>query len=60
MEAPGSLPHLIRKLSVMQRIREMAEREKTRKVKGDKCKLGKLVFVPASATKLVYEEGQIT
>lgn len=44
----------------MQRIRDMAEREKMRKVKEDKSKLGKLVSVPASATKLVYEEGQNT
>lgn len=60
MEASGSLLHLRRKLSVMQRIRDMAEREKLRKVKEDKSKLGKLVSVPASATKLVYEEGQNT
>lgn len=60
MEASGSLLHLIRKLSVMQRIRDMAEREKIWKVKEEKCKLGKLVSVPASATKLVYEEGQNT
>lgn len=60
MEASASLLHLRRKLSVMQRIRDMAEREKMRKVKEDKSKLGKLVSVPASATKLVYEEGQNT
>lgn len=44
----------------MQRIMEMAEREKTLKVKEDKCKLGKVVSISVSATKLVYEKGQIT
>lgn len=53
------MPHLITKLSVMQRIREMAEREKTLKLKEYKCKLGKLVSIPVSATTLIYEKEQI-
>lgn len=55
-----SLPHWIRKLSVMKRIWVILDKVKTRKVKEDKCKFGKLLSVPASATKLVYEKGQIT
>lgn len=55
-----SLPHWIRKLSVMKRIWVILDRVKTRKVKEDKCELGKLLSVPASATKLVCEKGQIT
>lgn len=44
----------------MQRIWVMADIVKMRKVKEDECKLGKLPPVPASATKLVYEKGQIS
>lgn len=45
VKAQGPLPHLIMKLSVMQRIREVAERKKkSLKVKENKYKLGKLIF----------------
>lgn len=51
MEVPGYSPRLTRKLSIVQRIREVTERENTQKVNEHKCKLGKLVSVLASATK---------
>lgn len=65
VKAQGPLPHLIMKLSVMQRIREVAERKKkSLKVKENKYKLGKLIFIfffiTAYAAKLAHEEGHIT